>query len=563
MNTLSASSFSSVGSIINTGLSTYRTGRYHPGGAFERTLIKGATNSVNNLARPSHGPPSDNDRELLTSDSDVNNEETADIRIGYRLLSQRPTLAPRRKVPLAEIIGRPLEAPPSSSSLQPHLDSFRESNQIYPSPSIGSIASAMVGCQPAPRELPSITVQPYLSQTERVENTDTEKVNSSATNTSSSLNTLRSQLSNTMHLCSSPPSAPAANNMTKSLPSPRETRQQEMIAEVDEGDDNSYEFLEREEAQGLAYETPNRKRKRLLHRSDLIPFRRPGLAAIDLSSSKLVDLPSGEPQPKLKTNVMQKLGLSRSHHKRLPKDQSQSLTDTEDTGESPTKKIRILQSEINRLRQELENEKTKSAQRLSMSMSLHQSDRRASQTNDSPRVTFSPRSPMFASSPVPSSHVSSRRCQVLSPSRDQPNSKRNSGMTDSPVVVRKPCDGASVGGSPFIVSRVFGQGPEVVGESTPAEAEKWLHKKKAASGIQLPGIAHDLFGAKSSKSTRNSCDIPVGHQSRYLMCILAWFLIDLLFFVVECFSTRSKRQLHHRSRLESRSGTGSRFIQFS
>jgi hypothetical protein len=81
-------------------------------------------------------------------------------------------------------------------------------------------------------------------------------------------------------------------------------------------------------------------------------------------------------------------------------------------------------------------------------------------------------------------------------------------MTDSPVVVKKPCDGATVGGSPFIVSRVFGQGPEVVGESTPAQAEKWLQKKKSASGTQgstrLPGLAHDLFGAKSSKA---------GHQS--------------------------------------------------
>ncbi|WAQ83674.1 hypothetical protein PtA15_4A122 [Puccinia triticina] len=154
--------------------------------------------------------------------------------------------------------------------------------------------------------------------------------------------------------------------MSKSLPSPRDTRHQDIIVEVDEDADNSYEFLEQEEAQGLAFETPNRKRKRLLHHSDLIHFRRPGLAAIDLAASKLVDLHPSQSQPKPKTKVMQKLGLSRGHHKRHPAEHAQSLTDVEDNEESPTKKIQVLQSEINRLRQELENEKTKSAQRNSI-----------------------------------------------------------------------------------------------------------------------------------------------------------------------------------------------------
>jgi len=517
MNTLSASSFSSVGSIINTGLATYRPGCYQPGAAYGRTLVKGATNSLNSLVPPPHPFPSDNDREFLTSDSDLNNDETADIQVGRRVLSHRPILASRRKVPLAEIIGRPLEAPPSTSSLQSHLDSLRESNQLNPSPSIGSIASAIVAYPTGPMEQHQLqpskeAVDPPNS---RVQNVINEESSFSLTNTSSSVNTLRSQLSNTMHLCSSPPSEPALNEMSKSLPSPRDAHHQNMIEEVDEGHDDSYEFLEREEAQGLAHETPNRKRKRLLHRSDLIHFRRPGLAAIDLSSSKLLNLTPGESQPKPKTNVMKKLGLSRgAHHKRHPTDNSQGpTTDTEDHGESPTKKIRVLQSEINRLRQELENEKTKSAQRNSMYMSLNQPERRARQASGSPHVVFSPRSSLHVSSPVSSSRVLGRRCQLISPSHSQPSSKRNSGMTDSPVVVRKPCDGASVGGSPFIVSRVYGQGPEVVGESTPAQAEKWLQKKKVASASQISGIAHDLFGAKSSKLTQSSDGNGVGHQT--------------------------------------------------
>ncbi|KAH9457845.1 hypothetical protein Pst134EB_010157 [Puccinia striiformis f. sp. tritici] len=37
-----------------------------------------------------------------------------------------PALASRRKVPLAEIIGRPLDPSPSISSLQSHLDGFRK-----------------------------------------------------------------------------------------------------------------------------------------------------------------------------------------------------------------------------------------------------------------------------------------------------------------------------------------------------------------------------------------------------------------------------------------------------
>ncbi|WAR57930.1 hypothetical protein PtB15_5B160 [Puccinia triticina] len=518
MNTLSASSFSSVGSIINTGLSTHRSFGYQLAGAYERTSGRIVTSSLNNLAPTLHPSTSDNEREFLTSDSDNYNDEPADIQIGRRIISQRPAPVSRRKVPLAEIIGRPLDTSPSLSSLQSHLDTFRETNELNPSPSIASIASAFTGCPVAPRNQPAFPVKSQSTnekskaQTAQAENDTAEESSFSVTNTSSSLNTLRSQMSNTMHSCNSPSSDSATKDMSKSLPSPRDTRHQDIIVEVDEDADNSYEFLEREEAQGLAFETPNRKRKRLLHRSDLIHFRRPGLAAIDLAASKLVDLHPGQSQPKPKTKVMQKLGLSRGHHKRHPAEHARSLTDVEDNEESPTKKIRVLQSEINRLRQELENEKTKSAQRNSMYMSLDRADRRASQSIESPHVTFSPRSPLFVSSPVSSSRASSRPCQLLSPSRGLPNSKRNSGMTDSPVVVKRPCDGATVGGSPFIVSRVFGQGPDVVGESTPAQAEKWLQKKKATSATQ-GGMRRDLFGAKSSKAAQSSSGSAAGRPT--------------------------------------------------
>ncbi|KAI9609466.1 hypothetical protein H4Q26_007422 [Puccinia striiformis f. sp. tritici PST-130] len=533
VNTLSASSFSSVGSLINTGLTTYGDFRLQPGAAYPRTLVKGATSSLSNLAPVPHPSLSDNDREYLTSDSDINHDETADIQIGRRIISHRPALASRRKVPLAEIIGRPLDPSPSISSLQSHLDGFRESNALNPSPSIGSIASAFVTGAIAPRDPASSTIESQSMkeqlkhQKNSPENDHHEESNFSVTNTSSSKNTTRSHLSNTVHFCHSPPSESASIDMTKSLPSPRDTRQEEMIVEVDEGADDSYEFLEREEAQGLAFETPNRKRKRLLHRSDLIHFRRPGLAAIDLSSSKLVDLPPNQSQSKPKTKVMQKLGLSRGHQKRPPTDHLQCPADTEDNVESPTKKIRVLQSEITRLRQELENEKTRSSRRNSMLMSLDEPDRRARPAYASPHVAFSPRSPMFASSPASASRGSSRRSHLLSPGREPTNSRRSSGMTDSPVVVKRPCDGASVGGSPFIVSRVFGQGPEVVGESTPAQAE---NSSGASAGRPMSAYSNassgwnrdreleaDLFSSPRAKilkkMNRNSKIAPIAPRS--------------------------------------------------
>ncbi|PLW41446.1 hypothetical protein PCANC_02669 [Puccinia coronata f. sp. avenae] len=63
-------------------------------------------------------------------------------------------------------------------------------------------------------------------------------------------------------------------------------RSQEMMQ--DEGGDSSYEFLEREEAQGLVYETPNRNGQRLIPHSDLIHFPRPGPAVIGLLLSTSV-----------------------------------------------------------------------------------------------------------------------------------------------------------------------------------------------------------------------------------------------------------------------------------
>ncbi|PLW20772.1 hypothetical protein PCANC_09318 [Puccinia coronata f. sp. avenae] len=79
--------------------------------------VLATNNSLSNLSRQSHAPPSENDRELLTSDSNANNEETTDSKQAIVLYHAGPTLAPRCKVPLAEIIGTPLEALPLLSSL--------------------------------------------------------------------------------------------------------------------------------------------------------------------------------------------------------------------------------------------------------------------------------------------------------------------------------------------------------------------------------------------------------------------------------------------------------------
>ncbi|KAH9457843.1 hypothetical protein Pst134EB_010155 [Puccinia striiformis f. sp. tritici] len=63
--------------------------------------------------------------------------------------------------------------------------------------------------------------------------------------------------------------------------------------------------------------------------------------------------------------------------------------------------------------------------------------------------------------------------------------------------------------------------------STPAQAEKWLQKKKANSGLhtstRLPGLAHDLFGAKSSKSAHSSSAASAGRpMSAYSNASSGW-----------------------------------------
>ncbi|EGG07900.1 uncharacterized protein MELLADRAFT_74602 [Melampsora larici-populina 98AG31] len=83
-------------------------------------------------------------------------------------------------------------------------------------------------------------------------------------------------------------------------------------------------------------------------------------------------------------------------------------------------------------------------------------------------------------------------------------------LADTPVLIKRPSEGALVGGSPFVVSRVYGQGPEVIGEKTPEAAYRRHAKLKALGASQhtarTPGLAQDLFGAGSSSAnnTRGS-----------------------------------------------------------
>ncbi|KAH9819580.1 hypothetical protein DFH28DRAFT_886139 [Melampsora americana] len=131
-----------------------------------------------------------------------------------------------------------------------------------------------------------------------------------------------------------------------------------------------------------------------------------------------------------------------------------------------------------------------------------------SQTSNSPlnnhasRVRFSPRS---AWSPSSTSGSASRSHRKFRSSTRQINT-----LADTPVLIKKPSEGALVGGSPFVVSRVYGQGPEVIGEKTPEAAHKRHAKLKALSASQhaarLPGLAQDLFGVglSSTAHARNS-----------------------------------------------------------
>lgn len=517
VHTLSASSFSSLGSVAAAGLSQQNP-PFPPRSAHRRRLGDDSISKIASLdAFPQSGcKPSDDEREFL-SDSDYPSEGTTSVKFGR--VTSHQTRVSRRKVPLAEIIGRPINASPSLASLNSNVDCFREVSELNPSPSIGSIASSFAGWPTLPKEdavgtssLKTMQNAPVVLSSSRnpIPDDNVEDSGCSITNTSSSLSTLRSQSCNAMPLGTSTPSAPALCSTMNSLPNATDACQQGTIEEEEEEtDDDSYEFLEKEEAQGVSLQSFPRKRKRILHRGDLINFCRPGLAAIEPSSNKLIDLPLSQSQAKPRTKVMLMLGLSRSVHRRQrsnPEVQPRGIFHTEDELPSPTKKIRILESEIARLRRELEDEKTKSVQRLSMYQSLSRPNRDLDDLRDSPHVAFVARSPMAMSSPPSSSGHSHLR----SPGRRSQASKRvsilSSLLSDSPVVVKKPCDGATVGGSPFIVSRVFGDGPEVVGESTPAKAEKWLQKQKvlpvAQCGARLPAIAHDLFGVKSSRSTQ-------------------------------------------------------------
>ncbi|MBW0481984.1 hypothetical protein O181_021699 [Austropuccinia psidii MF-1] len=504
-HTLSASSFSSTSSFgAPVGLSR-RTLRTRPHGILSHTL-RGANSSLNNLAP--HAQPwkqlDEDESECLNNDNGQDIQDTSNNKSSNLDVSNTY----RAKVPLAEIIGRPSNASVSPPSFQSRYHLVHEPYELNASPSLASIASSIMESHPSNynKPLPPFESSPSVEPTAQLEGIPNRPCNESAegssfsiTDTSSSLNTLRSQLSSRMNLCANSSSEPCSKTSVENLSHSNHDSDIAMAADEDSRDD-SYEFLELEEADTYKSESP-RKRKRKTLRSDINLFKWQGIAAIEQSSHKLVELIPHQPKTKPKVKVMQKFGLGRSQNRRdelITQPGLKASLTVEEGLSSPTKKIRVLEEEIARLRQELEDERIKhaigSVRRSKASRSLSRSARFSSET---PRVTFSPQSAFSSSSPAPAPR--SRR--ILGSLNNTQPPPRNKKLSDSPILLKRPCEGALVGGSPFIVSRVYGQGPEVMGEHTPTQADKWLQKQKLASnnGSKFPGLAHDLFGAKSSK----------------------------------------------------------------
>ncbi|KAG0145460.1 hypothetical protein CROQUDRAFT_45738 [Cronartium quercuum f. sp. fusiforme G11] len=124
----------------------------------------------------------------------------------------------------------------------------------------------------------------------------------------------------------------------------------------------------------------------------------------------------------------------------------------------------------------------------------------SSSHHDVSRVRFSPQS-AWSSSPASASRFGRLRSSARA--RVTPNT-----LTGTPVLVKKPSEGAMIGGSPFVVSRVYGEGPEVIGEKTPEAVHRRSIKLKALSvsqrAVRLPGLAQDLFGAGLSSESGNT-----------------------------------------------------------
>lgn len=146
------------------------------------------------------------------------------------------------------------------------------------------------------------------------------------------------------------------------------------------------------------------------------------------------------------------------------------------------KRIKRLESELEKVKRELEEE------RATNEKNRRAWDRERSLRRKSSRVRFSP-SP--ASSPRSARHQ-----------------RQTSDPMGTPVVVRKPSAGALVGGSPFIVARPYGDGPDAVGEKTPRAKAPRITSRGGAFGVGLPGLAKDLFGAGLPSSSAASVSGP-------------------------------------------------------
>ncbi|KAI8462049.1 hypothetical protein BY996DRAFT_6408196 [Phakopsora pachyrhizi] len=467
----------------------------------------------------------------------------------------------RPKVPLSEIIGGPSM---SQLTTAPVLQSSSSSD---PSINLGTFRQIQSPFQSFSTPMTSQDKESISTEEKNVTaNGESAEKSSdfSVTNTSSSLDTLRSQVSNAIliHSVSRPstPDEPQSDyNVMRTDSLPKAYPRQDAIVEVDEDDegDGSFEFLEKEEALAVSPQTAGRKRKRRLCYGELHHFGRQGLAAIEISSSKLIDLLPYQSKIKHpRKSVLEKLGLSRSlnfSHSRAPSSFQSGPkyfeADVSDANPlSPTKKIRILESEISRLRQELESERVKnnieSVKSPRNNNALSRSINSPGNHHSVQRVKFSPRCSLPTSARSPNFSSASERQESVQQFQTSPTTfsspslssimrspkeislkalhtqaEFNASLSDSPVVVKKPSEGALVGGSPFIVSRVYGKGPEVTGERTPVIADKWSRKHKSlsasVSGIRVPGLAQDLFGAKSSiKGKIGSCSGEAVHYSR-------------------------------------------------
>lgn len=531
-HTLSASSMSSLNSFVTSDfnnrpshqiLTNYSSGAAHH-------LDRVSTASLNNLVGlsrvPRHSP--DDECEQLTSEliSSLNTGlNFHSPLVDHRLPPSHAPRAPRQKVPLDEVIGKS-----SMSTLRPS-PSLELSHSQSPPP-LSAMRShpvmmdfAKCAASHTNRVTAAVTDRP-LSRTDN----DSVTGSSTTTNTSSHMGP-RHAVSHDPILQRWQPRADQTSQGVPLLPptslSEPPNNTHHTIEEVDEeAADMSYELLERPSIDASPVPEWQKKRKRgIIHNyrdlrlghSTNSRLGHSSNSTNDILSKKLIKPSPSHPKPNQKIKVMQKLGLlgpsSVDPHLSEPATSDDDVRiGAEDV--TPKKKIRVLENEVQRLKRELESERLRHSQELHRSMKLNatllkRSTKTNSQAFNSPlssevsRVRFSPKS-AWSSSPASVSRF--RRFR----SSTQSHSKHDA-LSGTPVLIKKPSEGAMIGGSPFVVSRVYGQGPEVIGEKTPEAARKRHFQRKplaaSSSTLRLPGLAQDLFGAGLSSAPTGTANV--------------------------------------------------------